>query len=263
MYLISLILAIFIFFILSVFSYVALLSLNNLVWGYKGIPTDKESPAYRKRKRSLKLIAIPLSVLILIIIGLVKSDDIRKSPSSNLTEQVQSLAGKSGRSASNFQKSLISLDKIRELDTIPKIKEAINTVERVQLLFYEANKDSDALSDYINKHKTELRKDGLDAFIDIEGLSGKTYFSHRKALREYLNDYRSMLEYSGDNFEALIQDLQPQSNTYNRLYLRYKTALDAYNEAYLRHMKFVEKYSKEHPEIAKSIGKSLQEFRER
>ena len=58
--------------IISVLSYFLLLTINNVIWGYKGISTDKGSPEYRKRKRLLKIISIPLSILILITIGLLK-----------------------------------------------------------------------------------------------------------------------------------------------------------------------------------------------
>jgi heme/copper-type cytochrome/quinol oxidase subunit 2 len=58
--------------ILSALSYFVLLTINNVIWGYKGISRDKESPEYRKRKRLLKIISVPLSILILIAIGLLR-----------------------------------------------------------------------------------------------------------------------------------------------------------------------------------------------
>jgi len=260
MYLIPLILALL---ILSVFSYFILLTINNVIWGYKGIPTDKESPAYRKRKRSLKLISIPLSILVLVVIGLVRSDNNAKDLSSGLKEQIQMLAHKSGRSASDFQKGLSGLDKIGDLDAIPKINEAISIIERVQLLFYKANQDSDDLSDFISQNKIQLQKEGFDVFLDMEGLRSETYFTHRKILREYLNTYKAMLEYSRDNFEAIIKGKEPQNSTYKQLYLKYRNALDVHNEAYLQHMKFAEQYSREHPALVEFITKARQDLRKK
>ena len=260
MYLIPPLLALLILLILSVFSYFILLTINNVIWGYKGIPTDKESPAYRKRKRSLKLISIPLSILVLLVIGLVRTDNNAKNPSSELKEQIQMLAHKSGRSASDFQKALSGLDKIRDLDTIPKINEAITIIERGQLLFYQANQDSDDLSDFISQNKIQLQKESLDVFLDMEGLRSETYFTHRKALREYLNTYKAMLEYSRDNFEEIIKGKEPQSGTYNQLYLKYRNALNVHNEAYLQHMKFVDQYSREHPALVELITKARQDL---
>jgi len=69
MHLLSVVFAFLIVFILSALSYFVLLTINNIIWGYKGISIDKGSPEYRKRKRLLKIISIPLSILILIIIG--------------------------------------------------------------------------------------------------------------------------------------------------------------------------------------------------
>lgn len=191
----------------------------------------------------------------------LKSTSKVSSISSNLKGQIQDLSYKSGLSATYFQKALSNLDKTRDLDTISKINDAISMVERVQLLFYQANQDSDALSDFINQNRLQLRKEGLSMFIDMEGLRNETYFSHRKALREYLNTYKEMLEYSRDNYEAIMQGQQPQSGTYNQLYLEYRTALDAQNQAYLQHMKYVEQYSKEHPDLVEVINKARQELK--
>ena len=58
--------------IISALSYFLLLTINNVIWGYKGISRDKESPEYRNRKRLLKIISIPLSIFILIAIGLLR-----------------------------------------------------------------------------------------------------------------------------------------------------------------------------------------------
>jgi len=173
--------------------------------------------------------------------------------SSDLKGEVLSLSKKSGLSATNFQKALNGLNEIRNLDTIPKINEAINTVERVQLLFYQANEDSDILSAFISKNKIQLQKGNLHIFVDMEGVIDETYFTYRKAFREYLNAYKATLEYSRDNFEAIIKNQNPQSENYNQLELKAKNMLDVYNEAYLRHMKFINRYSKEHPALAEFI----------
>lgn len=191
----------------------------------------------------------------------LKSTSEISSVSSDLKAHILNLSNKSGFSATNFQKALNSINEIQDLDTIPKINQAISTVERVQLLFYQANHDSDDLSDFISQNKIQLQKEGLNVFLDMEGLISETYFSHRKALREYLNSYKAMLEYSRDNFEAIIKGKEPKSGTYKQLYLKYGNALDVHNEAYLQHMKFVEQYSREHPALSEVITKVRQELR--
>jgi hypothetical protein len=263
MHLISVVFAFLIVFILSVLSYLVLLTINNVIWGYKGISVDKKSPVYKKRKRSLVLISIALSILILIIMGLGRTNDNKKKSSSGLKEQILMLAHKSGRSATNLQKALNGLDKITDLDTIPKINEAIAMVERVQLLFFQANQDADALSDFINQNKLQVRSEGLTAFIDVEGIKNETYFSHRKALRDFLSSHKEILEYLRDNLEPIKRGQQPQSNAYNQLYFKYSNTLDAHNEAYLKHMKFVEQYSREHPSLFEIIDKARKELREK
>jgi len=207
--------------ILSALSYFLLLTVNNVIWGYKGFSMDKKSPQYAKRRRLLKLISIPLAILILIVIGSVRTNDNKKKSSSSLKEQTLLLAHKSGLSTTHLQKALNDLDKTTDLETIPQIDEAVAKVERVQLLFYQANEDADALSDFINKNKPQLRNEGLTAFIDIEGIKDETYFSYRKALREYLSSHKELLEYLRDNLEPIKRRQQPQSNAYNQLYFKY------------------------------------------
>lgn len=193
----------------------------------------------------------------------VKPASVIPSVSSSLKEQVQNLSKKTGLSATNFQKATISIDELRDINTIPKINESIGVVERVQLLFYQANEDSDNLYDFISRNKTQLRREGLDVFLDMEGLRSETYTIYRKALREYLNTYKTMLEYSRDNFEAAINSKEPQSGTYNRLYLKYRNALDVHNEAYLQHMKYVDQYSLAHPALAELITNARQDLRKK
>jgi hypothetical protein len=64
--------AVLIILMLSALSYFVLLTVNNIISGYRGISVDKGSPEYKKRKRMLKIISIPLSILILIAIGLLR-----------------------------------------------------------------------------------------------------------------------------------------------------------------------------------------------
>ena len=59
--------------IISVILYIFLLTMNNIVWGYKGISIDKGSQEYRRRKRLLMLISIPTSFFVLVAIGLLIS----------------------------------------------------------------------------------------------------------------------------------------------------------------------------------------------
>ena len=47
-------------------AYKLLLTINNAIWGYKGFPMDKKSPAYQKRKKLLSLVSIPLAMLFVI-----------------------------------------------------------------------------------------------------------------------------------------------------------------------------------------------------
>lgn len=69
MQVVLLILPILILLALTALTYPILLTINNVIWGYKGISIDKGSPEYRRRKRLLKLISIPIAIFILIAIG--------------------------------------------------------------------------------------------------------------------------------------------------------------------------------------------------
>jgi hypothetical protein len=183
--------------------------------------------------------------------------------SSSLKDQIIDLSNKSGLSAETLQKVLISLDKIKNLDTLSDINDAISSVEQAQLLFFQANEDSDRLSDFINKNKMQLLKEGLGVFIEMEGLIDEAHFSYRKALREYLNSHKDILEYLRDNFEPIKRGQQPQSNTFKQLYIKLGTAQDICNEAYLRKEKSVDQYLKEHPDLVEFINKARQKLKEK
>lgn len=181
-----------------------------------------------------------------------------KSP---VVKEIKSLSFESGRSSTKLQDALNKLDQIQDINTVPKINEAIKMIDLTQSLLLQANKDSDTLTNYINKHKKELHDEGLDIFIEMEGIIDKTYVFHRRALKEYLDSYKMMLEYSRDNYNSILRGEKPQSKNYEELYSKYKSALDKHNKAYLQHMKFVQDYSVKHPKLAEYIRKSAQELK--
>jgi hypothetical protein len=147
-------------------------------------------------------------------------------------------------------------------DTMPKINKAIRTIEKSQLLFYQANQDFDRLSMFRKQNRTQLLKEGFHVFVDAEGLMGEEYFSHRKALREFLHVYKAMLEYARDNFDGIMQAQKTQTDIYKQLHLKYSNALEVNNAAYFRREKFINQYISEHPALAESIAKARQDFRE-
>ena len=175
-----------------------------------------------------------------------------KSP---IIEEIKLLSFKSGSSAKEAQDALNRLDQMQDVSTITKINEVIKAIELVQALQIQANIDSDTLTNYVNKHRNELHNKGLDIFVEIEGLIGETYASHHRALKEYLDTYKAMLEYSRNNFDAILKEQQPQSRDYERLYSKCKITLDKHNKAYLHHMEFVEDYLTKHPKVAEYLKK--------
>lgn len=181
-----------------------------------------------------------------------------KSP---VVKEIKLLSFESGKSSTKLQDTLNKLDQIQDTNTIPKVNEVIKMIDLTQSLLLQANKDSDTLTNYINKHKKELQDEGLDIFIEMEGLVGKTYFFYGRALREYLDTYKMMLEYIRDNYNSILRGEQPQSRSYEELYSKYKTSLDKHNKAYLHKMKIVQDYSAKHPKLAEYIRKSAQELR--
>jgi hypothetical protein len=180
----------------------------------------------------------------------------------NIKIQIQNLAKESGRSSTKLQKALDSVDEINKLDNIKEISVAIKTIENTEMLYFKANQASDNLSNFIIKNKQRLIKSKLNVFIDIEELANDKYYTHRKALGDYINSYKIMLEYLKDNYSAVAQGQNAQKDVYNKLFFKYRTALEANNEAYLLYNKFVDHYLSKRPALAEIMSKARQDFGE-
>lgn len=58
--------------LMSFVSYFIMLGANRLIWDHKGLPTDKASVEYRKRKRLLRILSIPVAISLFSLLGLVQ-----------------------------------------------------------------------------------------------------------------------------------------------------------------------------------------------
>lgn len=54
--------------VLTPLSYYLMLGINNVIWAYKGLKVDKDSPEYRKRKLILKVLSLPTAIFVLYLI---------------------------------------------------------------------------------------------------------------------------------------------------------------------------------------------------
>jgi hypothetical protein len=54
--------------VLTPLSYYLMLGINNVIWAYKGLKVDKDSPEYRKRKMILKVLSLPTAIFVLYLI---------------------------------------------------------------------------------------------------------------------------------------------------------------------------------------------------
>jgi len=214
------------------------------------------------------LIYIYISFIVFFLIAFSASESIsfqnKVQPSSEkeLRTQIQDLAYESGRSSARLQKALNNVDEIANLDSISQIVMAINAIDTAEQLYFKANQDSDLLSEFILKNKTRLKKNNMSAFIDMEGLINEMYYTHRKALGNFLKAYKTMLEYFKDNLDDIAQGQKPQRDIYEELFYKYRTALDANNEAYIMYIKFVDQYISKRPVLAEMMSKARRDLGE-
>jgi hypothetical protein len=70
--------------VVSLVVYFLMLFVNNLAWGYKGLSMDKKSPEYKKRKRLLLVLSVPITISVITVWGVVDISKERRS-----SEEVQ------------------------------------------------------------------------------------------------------------------------------------------------------------------------------
>lgn len=62
MNIIDILLSFFSFFVWCVIAYILMLTVNNFIWGYKGVTVEKGSSEYKRRKKLFRMIAIPVGI---------------------------------------------------------------------------------------------------------------------------------------------------------------------------------------------------------
>lgn len=184
-----------------------------------------------------------------------------KKPESYVSKEINQLSLKSDNSSTEVQKLLMELDKQQDMDTIEKIIKVINMVDSLQLLLLKANNDDYNLVKFINNHKKELHEERLDIFIEVGNLRSETFYSYRLALKEYLDAFKMMLEYSRRNYNEIIRGEKTQVSNYNKMFSNYKVALEKNNKAYLNHMEFVQGVSVKNPKLSEIIKESIKEMK--
>ncbi len=177
----------------------------------------------------------------------IRNESAGKTP---VIEELKSLCFKIGSSAGKTQDVLQKLDEIQDIGTIPKINEALRLIDLAQTLLIQVDIDSNNLIAYIEKHRDELRKKDTEVFIQLEGLyRDKTYFIYNEAVKDYLNSYAAMLTYCRGNFNSISAGKLPQKQNYEKLYFKYRNAVEKHNKAYIEKMGFHQEYLASHPNL--------------
>jgi len=152
-----------------------------------------------------------------------------------------------------FKQALDEVMNLQDLDTIPAINEAIALIEKTDRLLRDLNKDMIQIEAYTEVNEADLKISNPTEVIIIKELYGDKYRVYRKALKNFLDAYKTMVIFTRDNYDEIISEDESKLLTLEDLFTKYVSAGEAQNKAWLEYLQFAKTFKKENPNIAKYL----------
>lgn len=145
-----------------------------------------------------------------------------------------------------------SLEAIEDVNSIQNINKAIKLNELSQNEIFRLEKAFVKSKTIVNEYKDEIKKRGdeyLNLVIEIMEINDKIgTLNHLKAYKDYLDAYKKMLIFSRDNYDAIMNRKEPETEKYDALYSHYKSTWSKMNDATLQKQRALKEYLAKHPE---------------
>ncbi|ACN15293.1 activator of 2-hydroxyglutaryl-CoA dehydratase (duplicated HSP70 domain) [Desulforapulum autotrophicum HRM2] len=163
--------------------------------------------------------------------------------------------------------STIALDEaIKELESMSKviskrtaIGEALSFIGIVQVKIIRNKNDVERFTSFIQYYKASLEKEGFRDFLFIEDFFiNPIVTAYLKGLEEYLADFKSLLNYTFDNFEYIDAKSPLELKNYDAYYLNYRRSVDRYSLLCTQRIKFQRSLLEKHPGLERYLPTMIQ-----
>jgi len=136
----------------------------------------------------------------------------------------------------------------RRVSSKSKIEATIQAVDQTKAHLSVLQSDIDDFLVYTDKHKAALSENGQTIFIDIAIFYRHgSYLHYTSLMAAYLDTMQKYLSYYLRHYEAIKNERQPQTESYESLYIRHKRMLGLYEDARSLNEEMMNKFIKRYP----------------
>jgi len=134
---------------------------------------------------------------------------------------------------------------------ITDLKTALDLIKNLRQLIKENQADIDSLTVYIQEHGDYINRQNLSwAFLIHRFYTDQNVKDHHHSRKKYLSAFESMLQYTHDNFDNImeLQSSQHMAN-YDAYYLRYRAVADRHNRVNKKRIGFQKGFIQKNPVV--------------
>lgn len=183
----------------------------------------------------------------------------RKPPEDNLPpiiKQVIKLNDNIKKTTIDLYNASGRLDSISMVQSrITDIKSAIDLIGQLREMVKKNQQEIDDLVGFIQDHEPFFNRKNLAWMFAVKDFySSENVISHQKSQTGYLASFETLLQYTHDNFENIMEHKSQQHmKNYDVYYLRYRRAADLHNRSNRKRIAFQKQFIEEYPEVSPFI----------
>ena len=155
--------------------------------------------------------------------------------------------------AATLQNSLEKLNANFDMSAPAKIAATLKVTRQAQELLGEAQKTVAAVSDYVAAKRSGMPEGEGERLLPLADVSRELEAPYYRTLASFLGACRALLEFAGDNFEAISTGRQAERSRYEGLYQAYLGAIEQVNEAGVVRSRKMSALLKRHPGLRESL----------
>ncbi|MBF0572262.1 MAG: hypothetical protein HQK69_00675 [Desulfamplus sp.] len=220
-----------------------------------------------KTRREKSLIPLAILIFVFIAVGIGESflysrikDKIIYSQLSPTAKEVLKLTEQLKYSITQLNYMTLEIDNLSSVDSsTKKIDEAYTLVDTMKSIFDENDKMIKKFILIVNDYRNLLLEENFDWLLKIEEYYKEPivikYLGH---LSNYLNNFSSLLKYTGENFNEISNRSPVYLKNYDGYYMNYVRSLESYSLIDVSRMQYQHNFLVHNPELEPYLPTILQ-----
>jgi hypothetical protein len=214
-------------------------------------------------KKNSRILVIVSAVVLFFVVGAIVLflyvSKNSKPPEDNLPpiiKQVIQLNEDIKKTTMELYNASGKLDSISMVQSrITDIKSTIELIGQLRDMVGKNQNEIDDLLEFIGDHEVFFQRKNLAWIFPVRDFySNENVAGHNQSRDNYLAAFETLLQYTYDNFENIMEHKSQQHmKNYDVYYLRYRRAAELYNRSNRKRIAFQKQFVEEHPEVSPFI----------